>query len=178
MADFNEVLEPGDYENGTLNTVVEIPEGSFLKVEWDRKRATFMLDRVEPSIYAKPVNYGFIPQTLDEDGDELDTLIVCDEPLPTGIWLEARIVGVMNFIDDGDNDHKIVVVPADDRNRGDSIKSLADLGERWQQKMTEHFNHYKDLKKPGSTNVSGWGDVAAAKKIIAESIERYKNQQA
>jgi inorganic pyrophosphatase len=176
MPDFNQVLEPGDYQNGTLNTVVEISEGSFLKIEWDRKRAAFMLDRVEPSIYKKPCNYGFIPGTLDEDGDELDTLIVCDEPLPTGIWLEAKIIGVMNFVDDGDNDHKIVVVPADDRNTGDSINSLADLGERWQQMVAEHFNHYKDLKKPGSTKVEGWGDAEAAKQIIAESIERYKQQ--
>lgn len=176
MADFNQVLDPGNYQDGILNTVVEIPEGSFLKVEWDRKRAAFMLDRVEPSIYAKPCNYGFIPQTLDEDGDELDTLIVCDEPLPTGIWLEARIIGVMNFIDDGDIDHKIVVVPADDRNTGDSIQTLDDLGERWKQKIAEHFNHYKDLKKPGITDVQGWGDAAEAKKVIAESIERYKTK--
>lgn len=176
MPDFNQVLEPGDYQAGSVNTVIEISEGSFLKIEWDRQRAAFMLDRVEPSIYAKPCNYGFIPQTLDEDGDELDTLVVCDEPLPTGIWLEAKIVGVMNFVDDGDNDHKIVVVPADDRNTGDSINSLADLGERWQQKVAEHFNHYKDLKKPGSTEVTGWGDAEAAKKIITESIERYKQQ--
>ena len=176
MPDFNQVLDPGDYQNGTLNTVVEIPEGSFLKIEWDRQRAAFMLDRVEPSIYAKPCNYGFIPQTLDEDGDELDTLVVCGEPIPTGVWLEAKIIGVMNFIDDGDNDHKIVVVPTDDRNTGDSINSLEDLGERWQQKVTEHFTHYKDLKKPGRTNVTGWGDIEAAKKIIAESIERYKQQ--
>lgn len=173
MADFNQVLEPGDYRNGAVNTVVEIPEGSFLKIEWDRKRAAFTLDRVEPSIYAKPVNYGFIPQTLDEDGDELDTLVVCNEPIPTGVWLEARIVGVMNFEDDGDMDHKIVVVPADDRDTGDGIKSLDDLGERWKQKIVEHFNHYKDLKKPGTTKVLGWGDIEAAKKIIAESIERY-----
>lgn len=177
MADFNQVLEPGDYENGTLNTVVEIPEGSYLKIEWDRNRAAFMLDRVEPSIYAKPCNYGFIPQTLDEDGDELDTLIVCDEPLPTGIWLEAKILGVMNFIDDGEADHKIVVVPADDRNTGDSINSLEDLGERWKQKVAEHFTHYKDLKKPGITNVQGWGDIEAAKKVITESIERYKSSK-
>jgi inorganic pyrophosphatase len=176
MPDFNQVLEPGDYQNGMLNTVVEIPQGSFLKIEWDRKRAAFRLDRVEPSIYAKPVNYGFIPQTLDEDGDELDTLIVCDEPLPTGVWLEAKIVGIMNFEDDGDMDHKIVVVPADDRNTGDSIKTLADLGERWQQMVAEHFNHYKDLKKPGTTHVTGWGDIEEAKKVIIESIERYKQQ--
>ncbi len=176
MTDFNDVLETGDYQNGTVNTVIEIPEGSFLKVEWDRKRAAFMLDRVEPSIFAKPVNYGFIPQTLDEDGDELDSLVVCGEPLPTGIWLEAKIVGVLNFEDDGEMDYKIVCVPADDRNTGDSISSLADLGERWQQKISEHFSHYKDLKKPGSTNVLGWGDIEEAKKVIAESIERYKNQ--
>jgi inorganic pyrophosphatase len=173
MADFNQVLEPGDYHNGAVNTVVEIPQGSFLKIEWDRERAAFVLDRVEPSIYAKPVNYGFIPRTLDEDGDELDTLVVCDEPIPTGVWLEARIVGVMNFEDGGDMDHKIVVVPADDRNTGDSIKGLDDLGERWKQKIAEHFNHYKDLKKPGTTKVLGWGDIEAAKRIIAESIERY-----
>ncbi len=176
MADFNLVLTPGDWQDGTVNTVVEISQGSMLKIEWDRKRAAFMLDRVEPQIFAKPVNYGFIPQTLDEDGDELDTLIVCAEPLPTGIWLEAKIIGVLNFTDDGEADHKVVVVPADDRNTGDSIKSLDDLGERWKQQIEHHFNHYKDLKKPGSTKVNGWGGVAEAKKIIEESIERFKNQ--
>jgi inorganic pyrophosphatase len=117
MADFNAVLTVGDYQNGIVNTVVEIPQGSFLKVEWHRDTATFMIDRVEPSIYAKPVNYGFIPQTLDEDGD------------------------------------------------------------RWKQKIAEHFSHYKDLKKPGTTMVNGWGDVEAAKAIIAESIERWNARQ-
>jgi inorganic pyrophosphatase len=176
MPDFNKVLTPGDYQNGTVNTVIEIPMGSSMKIEWDRSRAAFVLDRVEPSIYAKPCNYGFIPQTLDEDGDELDTLVVTDEPLPTGIWLEATIVGILNFEDDGDMDYKIVVVPADDRNTGDSIKTLADLGERWQQKVVEHFTHYKDLKKPGTTKVMGWGDIDAAKKVVAESIARYNEK--
>lgn len=178
MADFNQVLDPGDYQNGTVNIVVEIPKGSMLKVEWDRKRATFMLDRVEPAIFAKPCNYGFIPQTLDEDGDELDILLVADEPVPMGVWMEATVVGILNFIDDGEADHKVVVVPADDRNTGNSIKTLDDLGERWKQQIEHHFSHYKDLKKPGSTVVEGWGDIEAAKAIIAESIERYKNQAA
>lgn len=175
MTDFNKVLTPGDIENGLLNTVVEISEGSSLKIEWDRKNAAFMLDRVEPDIFAKPCNYGFIPQTLDEDGDELDTLIVCKEPLPTGIWLEARIIGVMNFEDDGEMDHKIVVIPADDRNGGDSISSLDDLGKRWIEKVEHHFTHYKDLKKPGSTKVLGWGGIDDAKKIIAECISRHSS---
>lgn len=176
MADFNVVLDTGNWQQGLVNTVVEISMGSNLKIEWDRTRATFQLDRVEPSIYAKPVNYGFIPQTLDDDGDELDTLIVCDTPLPTGIWLEARVIGVLNFIDDGDADHKIVVVPADNRDTGDSITSLDDLGARWKQKIAEHFSHYKDLKKPGTTVVQGWGDVEAAKVIIEESIKRYQQK--
>jgi inorganic pyrophosphatase len=176
MADFNQVLTTGDFQNGMVNTVVEIPEGSILKVEWDRERAAFMLDRVEPAIFAKPCSYGFIPQTLDEDGDELDTLVVCAEPIPTGVWLEAKIIGVLQFEDDGEADHKIVVVPADDRNTGDSINTLDDLGERWKQKIVHHFTHYKDLKKPGSTKVLGWGDIAAAQAVISESITRYNEK--
>lgn len=175
MADFNQVLTPGDIGAGLVNTVVEIPQGSSLKIEWDRERAVFMLDRVEPAVFAKPCNYGFIPQTLDEDGDELDTLIVCNEPLPTGIWLEARIIGVMNFEDDGEMDHKVVVVPADDRNTGDAIKSLNDLPEQWKKQVEHHFSHYKDLKKPGSTKVLGWGDVEDARSIINDCMARYNN---
>src|SRR3954468_2092230 len=174
MADFNKVLEPGDYQNGKVNTVVEIPKGSTSKVEWDRKRVTFVVDRVEPKIFPKPTNYGFIPQTLDEDGDELDTLIVTEDPLSTGVWLEGNIVGIMNFEDDGESDHKIVVVPSDDRHTGNKVKTLDDLGSRWKEQVEHHFSHYKDLYKPGSTKVLGWGDIEAAKKVIAESIGRFK----
>ncbi len=173
MPDFNKVLEPGDYQQGLVNTVIEIPMGSAHKVEWDRKRAAFMLDRVEPKIFAKPVNYGFIPGTLDEDGDELDTLVVTEEPLPTGIWLETKILGIMNFEDDAEMDYKIVCVPSDDRNTGDSLNTLADLGTRWREQVEYHFSHYKDLKKPGTTIVQSWGDAEEAKKIIKECIDRY-----
>lgn len=172
MADFNKVLTPW-VEEGVINTVVEIPEGSRLKIEWDRKNAVFMLDRVEPQIFAKPTNYGFIPATLDEDGDELDTLIVSPEPLPTGIYLKARVIGVLKFEDDGEVDDKIVCVPEDDRDTGNAVQSLADLPKRWQEKIEHHFTHYKDLKKPGSTKVLGWGDAEEAAKIVDESIKRY-----
>ena len=174
MADFNKVLEPGDVDAGLVNTVVEIPEGSRLKVEWDRQRAAFMLDRVEPKIFAKPCNYGFIPQTLDEDGDELDTLIICPEPLTTGVWLKARIIGVLRFEDDGEVDDKVVVVPADNRD-DDRINSLNDIPQLVKQ-LEHHFTHYKDLKKPGSTIVKGWGDADEAKAIVKQCIDRYNNQ--
>lgn len=176
MADFNQILTPGDVNGGIINVVVEIPQGSSHKIEWNRELAMMQLDRVEPSVFAKPTNYGFIPQTLDEDGDELDVLIVTDEPLPTGIFLEARVIGVMRFVDDGEVDDKVVVVPADDRNTGNAVQSLADLPEQLLKQIEFHFNHYKDLKKPGTTKVESWGDVDEAKAIIHESIERWNNR--
>ncbi|MBQ8996709.1 inorganic diphosphatase [Candidatus Saccharibacteria bacterium] len=173
MADFNKVLTPGDYEKGELNVVVEIPTGSNHKIEWDREHACFMLDRVEPMAFAKPCNYGFIPQTIDEDGDELDALIITDQPLTTGIWLKTRILGVMKFVDGGEVDDKIIVVPADDRNNGDAYQTLEDLPAQLIKQIEFHFNHYKDLKKPGTTEVKEFADAKVAKAVIAASIDRY-----
>lgn len=176
MADFNQILDAGDVDGGVINTVIEIPKWSTLKIEWNRKLAIFELDRVEPSIFAKPVNYGFIPQTLDEDGDELDTLVITNDPIPTGVFLKARVIGVLNFEDDGEMDHKIVCVPEDDRNTGDQIQSVDQLHEQWKQKIEHHFNHYKDLKKPDTTKVLGWGDADDAKAIIKECQQRWIEQ--
>lgn len=176
MANFNKVLSPGDYKKGELNVVVEIPTGSNHKIEWDRERACFMLDRVEPTVFAKPCNYGFIPQTIDEDGDELDALIITEQPLTTGIWLKTRILGVMKFVDDGEVDDKIICVPEDDRNNGDAYQTLADLPKRLIQQIEYHFNHYKDLKKPGSTKVVEFADADVAKEVIAKATRRWDEQ--
>ena len=176
MADFNKILTPGDVGDGVVNVVVEIPTGSSHKIEWNRDLAVMQLDRVEPAIFAKPTNYGFIPQTLDEDGDELDALIITDEPLPTGIFLEAKIIGVMQFEDDGEVDDKVIVVPADDRSTGNAISTLADLPEQTIKQIEHHFTHYKDLKKPGSTIVKGFAGIDEAKAIIHSSIERWNNR--
>lgn len=176
MTDYNKLYTPGNLENETINTVVEIPKGSMLKVEYNREKCTFELDRVEPEIFAKPTNYGFIPGTLDEDGDELDTLIICPEALPLGVVLEARIIGVLNFEDDGEKDHKVICVPADDRDNGNAISNIDDLPEQWKRKVEYHFNTYKDLKKKGTTKVLGYGDVKNAIEVITECIERYNNK--
>ncbi len=176
MADFNQVLTPGNIDEGLITVVNEIPAGSNHKIEWDRDKAVFTLDRVEPRIFAKPTNYGFIPRTLDEDGDELDVLLITDDPLATGVYLEARILGVMKFVDDGEVDDKIVAVPADDRQTGNAMTTLADVPQRLIEQLEFHFNHYKDLKKPGTTRVESWGDITAAKQVIHEAIERWNNR--
>lgn len=173
MADYDELYDFG-VDGETITTIVEIPKGSMNKVEYDREKKVFILDRVEPGIFAKPVNYGFIPRTLDEDGDALDTLIMTDEPLPTGVVVTARVVAILNFEDGGENDHKIVCVPEDDRHWGNDVHNLADLSDAWKKQIEHHFNHYKDLKKPGTTKVLGWGDAAEAWKVINDCTKAYK----
>lgn len=169
MLDFDSILAPYA-EDKLINTVIEIPKGSMHKLEFDRENKLFVLDRVEPGIFAKPVNYGFIPGTLDEDGDALDTLVITDEPLPTGVYLKARVIGILNFEDGGEMDHKVICVPEDDRNTGNAIQSLDDVDEQYKKQIEYHFNTYKDLKKPGTTKVLGWGDADAAHAIIQECI--------
>jgi len=176
MPDFNKILAPGDIDKGIINAIIDIPQGSSLKIEFNRALGIFELDRVEPDIFAKPVNYGFIPATKDADGDELDVLLVCHEPLMTGTLVKSKVLGLFKFEDDGVIDDKIVCVPADDRNTGDAIQTLDDLGARWKQKMEFHFAYYKDLKKPGMTKVLGWGDKEEAKKIIRECIARFEKE--
>ena len=176
MADFNKILDAGDVDGGVINVVIEIGTGSQLKVEWNRTKAIFELDRVEPGIFAKPCNYGFIPQTLDEDGDELDALVICSEAIATGVAVKGKVIGIMNFEDDSEMDHKVVVVPADDRHTGDSINSLDDLSPQLLNQIEHHFSHYKDLKKPGSTIVQGWGNADDAKVIIKDCQDRWTKE--
>src|SRR5690242_14495431 len=99
MMDFNKTLTPGNVDEGQVNAIIDIPMGSSLKIEYDRAHGMFMLDRVEPNIFAKPVNYGFIPATKDTDGDELDVLMVTDEPIPTGVLIHGKVLGIFNFED-------------------------------------------------------------------------------
>lgn len=172
--DYEKIYNFGEKDE-YIYTVCEISKGSILKIEYERDKKTFELDRVEPAIFAKPTSYGFIPQTTDDDGDALDTLIIAEEPIPTGVVVRAKVIGVLNFVDGGDIDHKIVCVPDDDRNTGDSISSLDDLSEGLKKQIEHHFNHYKDLKKPGTTNVEGWGDAVAAWTVIESCVTKYKN---
>ena len=160
-------------EDKVINTVIEITKDSTAKIEYDRDNKAFMLDRVEPSIFAKPGNYGFIPNTLDDDGDALDTLVLCEESIPMGVYLRAKVVGVLKFEDDGEMDHKILCVPEDDRNIANEINDLADVSATLLKKIEHHFTHYKDLKKPGSTISNGWGDAEEAHKIIEECIQAW-----
>lgn len=176
MLDYNKILDAGDYQNGVVNAVIEIPAGSNQKIEFNRDKGYLFLDRIDPAIFPKPTNYGFIPQTLDEDGDELDILMFTKQPLPTGLVVSGKVLGVMKFEDDGEVDDKIILVPADDRSTGNPYQTLEDLPKRYIEQLEHYFTHYKDLKKPGSTKVIGFFGEDEAKKVIKDSIDRWNNR--
>ena len=99
-----------------------------------------------------------------------------DRRPPTGSFLQSNVIGFMKLNAEGGTNEKIVAVPADDRMTGNAINTLEDIPKQKIDQITHHFTHYKDLKKPGSTIVKGWGNIDEAKATIHEAIERWNNQ--
>lgn len=159
-----------------INLVIEIKKGERNKYEFNKETGRLFLDRVNGTALGYPTDYGYVPDTLCEDGDPLDGLLIIDESVPHGAVVPARAIGVLYLVDDGEKDEKLICVAADDVSK-DHIKDLEDLGENF-KKFIEHFYaHYKDWKKNWSgvevTN-NGWGDAEAAKSVIKQSIESAK----
>jgi len=163
-----------DEEKKIVNGLVEINANSINKYEFITESGQLKLDRVGYSSLAYPVAYGLIPQTWDHDSDMLDFVIAnVTEPLVPGSLAEVRVIGIMKFEDSGERDDKVVTVIADDK-RMNHITSVDDLGPHWKEETAHYFEHYKDLKKPGTCKVLGFYDTDEAVKIIKECEERYK----
>ena len=159
-----------------VNTIIELNSNTINKYELITETGHLKLDRVGYSSLAYPFAYGCIPRTWDEDGDPLDIEIVSvTEPLIPGSIVEARIIGVMKFDDGGEVDDKIIAVIADDK-RLDHIKTFEDLGGHWLKETTYYWEHYKDLKKPGTCKVNGFFGLKEAVKTIEECELRYKKE--
>jgi len=165
-----------DSSNTIINTIVELNSNTINKYELITETGHLKLDRVGYSSLSYPFAYGCIPRTWDEDGDPLDVEIVSvTEPLIPGSIVEARIIGVMKFDDGGEVDDKVIAVLADDK-RMDHISSFKDLGEHWLKETTYYWEHYKDLKKPGTCTVNGFLGIEEAIKVIKDCEERYKKE--
>jgi len=165
-----------DSSNTIINTIVELNSNTINKYELITETGHLKLDRVGYSSLAYPFAYGCIPRTWDEDGDPLDIEIVgVTEPLIPGSIVEARIIGVMKFDDGGEVDDKVIAVLADDK-RMDHISSFKDLGEHWLKETTYYWEHYKDLKKPGTCTVNGFLGIEEAVKVIKDCEDRYKKE--
>lgn len=169
----------GDDAPKVVNVIIEIQKGSRNKIEVDKATGRLFLDRVNGTFLGYPTDYGYVPNTLCDDGDPLDALIVIDESLPHGVVVPARPVGVLYFEDDGEMDEKLICVPADDISK-DHIQSLDDLGEAFKKNIEHFYSHYKDWKKDWkgvSAQLKGWGDVQAAQEVIQQSIKMAQDKQ-
>ncbi|MBP9803002.1 MAG: inorganic diphosphatase [Candidatus Pacebacteria bacterium] len=174
MLNLLHVLPPfANEEEGVLNVIVEVSAGSINKYELITETGQLKLDRVGYSSLAYPFTYGAIPMTWDYDGDPLDVEIVnITEPLVPGSLVEARIIGVMKFVDGGEVDDKIIAVLNDDK-RSDHIKSYKDLGEYWEKETKYYWENYKALKKPGTGVVETFHGPDEAIKVIKDCTKRY-----
>lgn len=161
---------PGTKES--INVIVEIPKGSNNKYEIDKKTGMIALDRVLHSAQTFPFDYGFVPQTLWDDGDALDVMILTTNPLPSGVLVRVRPVAIMNMIDSGEADDKLISVPVDDP-RFKEIKDLADINPH-QIKEIEHFySTYKQLQGK-KVEVKGFAGKNEAENAFVRSQELYK----
>lgn len=160
----------------SIEVLVEIPRGSRNKYEYDKARGVFVLDRVLFSSIHYPTDYGFVVDTLAEDGDALDALVVVHEPSFPGCHIIARPIGVLDMRDEKGPDQKILAVPLGDprfQNRHD----LSDLEPHWLREIENFFQTYKALEDKW-TEVVGWEGAEAAATAISVTRERYRREQA
>lgn len=151
--------------------VIEITKGSKMKYELDKETGLLVLDRILYTSTHYPANYGFIPRTLADDGDPMDVLVLCSEPLLSHSLVRCYPIGVITMNDNGAMDEKIIAIPFTDPNYN-SYKSINDLPKHIFEEMQHFFRVYKELEnKP--TSVSEVHDVDVAKNIVQKSIDNY-----
>ncbi|MGL5833295.1 MAG: inorganic diphosphatase [Waterburya sp.] len=165
-------LIPAQPKPGIINVLIEIPGGSKNKYEFDKDMNAFALDRVLFASVKYPYDYGFVPNTLADDGDPLDGMVMMDEPTFPGCVIAARPIGMLLMIDGGDRDEKILCVPAEDP-RYNEVKSIKDIAPHRLEEIAEFFRTYKNLEKK-VTEIQGWKDVDAVTPLVEECIKAYK----
>ncbi len=151
-----------------VNSIIEIQEGHRNKYEYDPDLQGFIFDRSLISSMVYPANYGFIPQTMCEDGDPIDILIINKEPIQRGTIVEAKVLGVLDMDDNGEKDYKIIAVPNFYK---DKYSDLSCIDKHFIEICTNFFAHYKDLSSSGNrVELSGWHGKEYAQQIIKERI--------
>ncbi len=167
-------LVPGPQAPEVVYAVVEVPKGSRNKYEYSKKTGVIKLDRVLYSPLHYPGDYGFIPQTFFEDGDPMDILVMMNEATFPGCVIEARPLGMLKMIDKGEQDWKVLAVPATDPNF-DEYHTLEDLPKHFLKEVMHFFMVYKELQGTQTRN-DGWVGTPETREAIKASIEHYHRE--
>ena len=157
-----------------VNAVIEIPQGSRTKYEIDKETGLLKLDRVIYSSFHYPVNYGFIPQTLGDDGDPLDILVLCSQSIQSLCLVEATVIGNMQMIDSGEKDDKIIAVASKDPSVN-HITSITEMPPHFVHELRNYFEQYKVLEDK-TVQIEEFQDKEIAYRIIQEAIELYQKK--
>lgn len=172
-------ISPGVNPPHDINVVIEIPGGPGggqpVKYEIDKETGALTVDRIVNVPMFYPNNYGFVPNTLHEDGDPIDVMVRTEVTLVPGSVIRCRVIGVLKMVDDGGKDDKLIALPiaAIDPFQSE-IRELEDLPIRHRERIWHFFEHYKALEVGKWAKVIGWGDRTEAEAILMESIARYK----
>ena len=169
MPDYTK-LPIGGHAPDVVNAVIEIPQGSVNKYEYDQQLHVFRLDRTLHSPVHYPGDYGFIPSTLGNDGDPLDVLVLVDKPSFTGCVMEVRPIGVLRMVDQGEGDEKILCVVSSDPVYGE-VNDCSQVFPHILREIEHFFSIYKSLEGK-KTEIAGWSDAAAARQILVEGQKR------
>ena len=165
-------LEIGKDAPKIVNAVIEIPMGSKVKYELDKRSGLIRVDRILYGAVFYPANYGFIPQTYCEDKDPLDILVFCQEPLYPRSIVEARVIGSMAMVDDGAADDKIIAVMTGDPAFMD-YNDISQLPEFLLNELRKFFEDYKKLEKNKEVAVEEFIGRVDAQKVVKESMDIY-----
>ena len=157
-----------------MQVIVEIPKGSNNKYEVDKKTGLIALDRVMHTAQHFPFDYGFVPQTLWHDNDPVDVVLLTTYPLAPGILLQARPVAVMNMIDSGEADDKLIAVPCEDP-RYDSVQDISDINPNTLKEIEHFYATYKKLQNK-EVAVTGFKGRAEAEKVFTEGQKLYREK--
>jgi len=156
-----------------INVIIEIPaQGDPIKFEVDKDSGTVYVDRFMGTSMRYPINFGYVPHTVAGDGDPVDVLVVTPFPLPPGVVIRCRPVGVLKMEDDGGMDAKVIAVPVSKLSPlYDKIQTTDDLPELLMKQTAHFFQHYKDLEPGKWVKILGWGTLEEAKQEILDGIK-------
>jgi inorganic pyrophosphatase len=157
-----------------INVIIEIPKGSKNKYEIDKETGLIALDRAMHTAQDYPFDYGFMPQSHWDDGDALDVVVLTTYPLAPGILVKVRPVGLLNMVDDGESDTKIIGVPVKDP-RFDEVQDLSDVNKHTLKEIEHFFKTYKQIQNK-LVETDGFNDKQAALAAILKSQELYKEK--
>ncbi len=172
-----EAIPVGNNAPEDVNVLVEVPIGGHpIKYELDKNSGTLVVDRFLHTPMAYPGNYGFVPNTLSDDGDPIDVLVCNTRPLVPGCVINVRPIGVLVMEDNAGRDEKIVAVPSPHlTKRYENVLNYDDLPSITLSQIAHFFEHYKDLEPGKWVKIGDWRDASEARRLIVEAMARYQS---